>query len=46
MAIVVGSSPIRNAFAVLPMNEGVPVFPSFERALDWLRDSREPAPTS
>jgi hypothetical protein len=46
MAIVIGESPIRSAFAVLPMNEGVPVFPSFERALDWLRDRREPADQS
>ena len=36
MAIVVGRSPIRAAFAVIPMNEGVPVFPALDEALDWL----------
>ena len=40
MAIVVGKSPIRRAFAVMPMNEGVPVFPALEEALAWLHDRR------
>jgi STAS domain-containing protein len=40
MAIVIGGSPIGAALALMPMNEGIPVFPSLDQALDWLRDRR------
>jgi len=40
MAIVAGKSPIGAALAVMPMNEGVPVFPALDEALDWLQDRR------
>jgi anti-anti-sigma regulatory factor len=40
-AVVVGRSPIRAALAVMPMNEGIPVFPVLDEALDWLHDCRK-----
>jgi hypothetical protein len=40
IAFVIGGSPIGAAVALMPMNEGIPVFPSLDQALDWLRDRR------